>query len=56
LCHRENLLEARTERHHLKPAAVGECRSGPIHEAAKAAGGLDDVCTRLQVKVVGIRE
>jgi hypothetical protein len=52
--HRENLLEAGTERHHLKTTAIGKRWPRPVHEATETACGLDDIWTRLQIEVVGV--
>ena len=52
--HRQHLLEADAQRHHLEAAAVGERRPRPVHERAQAAGLVDDVRARLQVQVVGV--
>src|SRR6201991_146601 len=50
--HCEDLLEAGTEREHLKPAAVGKRRPMPVHERAESACLLNDVGTRLQIQVI----
>ena len=50
----QHLAEARTQRHDLESAAVGERRTRPVHEGAQTAGFGDDVRTRLQIQVVGV--
>ena len=52
--HREHLPEPGAQRQHLESAAVGERRSGPVHERAQTAGLVDDVGARLQVQVIGV--
>jgi hypothetical protein len=52
--HREDFLEAGTEREHLKPAAVGKRRPMPVHERAESARLLDDVWARLQIQVIRV--
>ena len=54
--HGEHLLESDAEREHLKPATVGERRTGPVHEGTQAPCRLHDVRTGLQVEVVGVGE
>ncbi len=55
--HGDDLLEAGAERHDLESAAVGVGRTPPpVHEGTEPAGLIDDLGTRLQVEVVGIRE
>ncbi len=49
--HGEDLLEPHTERHDLEPAAVGEGRTGPVHELAEPTGLVDDVRAGLQIQV-----
>ena len=53
--HGEHLLEADTERHHLETATVSEGRCQPVHETTQPTG-IDDICTRLQVEVIGVSE
>jgi len=54
--HREDLLEADAEAHHLEAAGVGEGGAGPVHEPAQAAGGVHHVGAGLEVQVVGVGE
>ncbi len=41
--HGQHLLEADTQRHHLKAAAIGEGRAGPVHEFAQPTRLVHDV-------------
>ena len=54
--HVNDLLEARTQAHHLKTSGVGEGRAIPVHELTQAACGVQHIGAGLQVEVVGVRE
>ena len=54
--HIDNLLEARTQAHHLEAAGIGEGGAVPVHECTQAACRVEDFGAGLQVQVVGVGE
>ena len=52
--HREHFAEAGAQRQHLESTAVGERRSGPVHESAQTARLFDDLGARLQIQVIRV--
>ena len=54
--HIDNLLEARTQAHHLEAAGIGEGGAVPVHERTQAACRVEDFGAGLQVQVVGVGE
>ncbi len=49
-------LAQRTERHHLKPARIGEDRPRPVHEPVQAAKPRDALRAGAEEEVIGIGE
>ena len=53
---RQDLLEAGSKRQNLEATGIGVGGAGPVHEGGETASLVDDVGSRLQVQVVGVRE